>query len=417
MLHVLSATVLHKCLVQLFFTCLLCRALAKTVGVYVCLAVVAMVQLRYSAMPSESRSSTSPTLAASSSNSNQLQPGAYVVLSTGSAPLYSFLLPIAAVAWSRRQQVQPILLLTHDVPGTGLWGSDPQTAVILKYLRVLGFEHSITFLSYDPALPLNNVAISQVARAYAAGLCSEDGPLATAAREDAFLIVTDVDILPIANLSYFLPSSPAAVGRITNAFCCPLRNPPVGGQFREFPMSTIAYRASTWRQLMGYEGCICRSSSASCLTHDFHAHINGDLMRRLYYNTSRLLSNQWGMDQWMVSSSIHNHPAVLNGTELQGRQVQQDLLQDRIDRAGHNWPKEVLSQAALGSFIDAHVVRPGYTADNWGQLSTLLRSVLMVGDSASDQQLWHTLQAYAAEYRAAVDASAQFMLMPDAAKG
>jgi hypothetical protein len=386
-----------------------------------CLALLAAA-VQLPSLASQSRSSINLTLAAAtSSDSSQLQPSkapapaqdAYVVLSTGSAPLYSFLLPVAALAWTRWQQVQPIILLTNDVPGTSLWGSDRQTAVILKFLRALGLERSITFLSYDPGLPRNNVAVSQVARAYAAGLCSEgNGPLAAAVRGDAFLIATDVDILPIAPRSYFLPISPAAAGRITNAFCCPVHQLPAGGQFREFPMSTIAYRASTWRHLMGYNSCICHTSSAGCLMHDFPAHINGDLVRRLHYNTSRLLGNQWGMDQWLVSHSIHADRGVLDATELQARQT----LHDRLDR-GRNWPHKVLSQAALGSFIDAHVVRPGYTTKNWAQLSTLLRSVLMVvDDSPRDQQLWQALQAYAAEYLDAVDDSAQYLLMPDEVK-
>jgi hypothetical protein len=335
---------------------------------------------------------------------------AYVVLSTGSAPLYAFATPLAALVWRKRQQIEPIIVLVNDVPGSKHWGSNNQTAVILRYLQLWGLKDNIIMLDHDEQLPLNNVAMSQVARAYIAGLCSANGPLANAMTTDAYLITTDVDILPIATRSYWLPDKPGAVGKITNAQCCS-RPTLLNVTFQEFPMSTVAFRWSTWRRIMGYYGCICNTSDVDCTRHDFPAHINSDLKHVMRYGIVTSGLHQWGMDQWLMSYNLQRHGKVLKATQL----IPRHTGSDRMDR-GRNW-LDVTSEGALATFIDAHIIRPSHTPENWAKMQSFLHTTLGITSDEHDKALWAQVRQYASEYQAALGDAQRYVLFPDVNKG
>jgi hypothetical protein len=342
------------------------------------------------------------------------QPSAhtYVVLSTGSAPLYSFFLPLAALSWSRRQQFVPIILLVQDAPGAGQWDGDAQTAVILKYLHMWGFEKNVYLLGYNSSLPHNSATVSQVARAYVAGLCGVVGPVKEALHADAYIVTTDVDIVAIASSSYFLPSNSSYAGKVTNAFCCGTSTLK-GVDYREYPMSTIAMNASTWRSSLKF-GCLCNGTSQhGCLSQSLPGFMNRHLMEVFGYGSSNMIGTQWSMDQRLVSYHLHTEGAVK--LELINRQPSSD----RIDRS--NWPDGSWSSDRLQAYVDAHVLRPGYTTGNWARLRLLYQQVMLVDETrTTDKLLWQQVEEYVLDYQAALmrsPATSSYQLVPDSEKG
>jgi hypothetical protein len=152
--------------------------------------------------------------------------------------------------WQGRQRITPIVLLVGDMLPGRCWGSHNHTAVMLQHLALWGLNESLVVLEHDLRLPRNNVALAQVARAYVAGLCGGNGPLADAVASDAYVVATDVGIIPLAGRSYWLPDEPGALGRATNAPCCS-HTTWLDVSAAEPPMSSVACRASNWRRLMG----------------------------------------------------------------------------------------------------------------------------------------------------------------------
>lgn len=326
----------------------------------------------------------------------------FVVLSTGCAPLYSFFLPLAALVWKKRVQFEPIILLVQDVPTTTrTWGSDHPTTVIMHWLKQWGFRDNVYFLHFNASLPDNNVAISQVVRMFVSGMCGLQGPIATAINSNAFIITTDVDIMPIARAQFWLPSSNSSLGKITNSHCCPHQTVQ-GATFREFPMSTLAFRASTWRQFMQQQ-CSCQGA-ADCQQGSILARLNTLLQITFNYGTPQQTPTQWNMDQRLVSLQLHRSPGVLNQTEL----LERDTLKDRVDRLF--WPNGNWSQAMLARYNDAHMLRPGYTNQHWPALRTFFRAVLDIG--GADDALLNEIETYVSQYQEAVASSPlQYMLI------
>lgn len=331
----------------------------------------------------------------------------FVVLSTGVAPLYSFFLPLSALTWKRVQGFEPIILLMRDVPTTRQWGSDKQTAVILHWLQEWGFSDSVYYLDYNSSLPDNNVVMSQVVRLFVSGMCQLSGPIADANKHDAVIVTTDVDILPIAPGQYWLPTHTSA-GKITNSHCCG-QHTVRGVTFREFPISTLAFPASAWREVMQY-GCICNGAE-DCANGSILSNVNAILEDVFFYGTPRQTPTQWNMDQRLVSYKLHNSPAVLNKTELQQRKNG-----DRVDRAA--WPVERISQTHLAQYADSHMLRPGFTPENWSLLGQLLKAALQVDSGLQkDTDLWQQVELYVEQYRAAVSSGpAPYLLMAEQKK-
>lgn len=327
-------------------------------------------------------------------------PGAYVVLSSGARPLYAFMLPLAALTWSRRLGVPPLILLVNDAPsGTGVWGSDNVTALVLRQLAAWGMERSVSVLDHDRRRPSNNVVVSQVARAYAASSCCARGALADALAADAFLITSDVDILPVAPRSYFLPARAGSIGRVTNAYFSSAQTVSIirGAPFRELPMSTMAFSATAWRRLMrtdDKEACRAYDTASGCLSPGLTDRINADLTDVLGLDTPRQAVDPWFADQMLCSYRLASQPELLNATEL----VARDTAVDRIDRAA--WPAQPLTDADLGRYVDAHVLRPGWTVHNWDRLAPLLHLLLRITDAPADQALWAQVTDYALAFRA-----------------
>ncbi|KAF8056731.1 hypothetical protein HT031_006229 [Scenedesmus sp. PABB004] len=334
----------------------------------------------------------------------------YVVLSTGSAPLYAFFVPLSALVWRRRQRIEPVVLLVNDVPGSRAWGTDAATSTMLRYLARWNFTENLLFVDHSDQRALNNVALAQVGRAFVAGLCGLHGRLRGIGDANTTLVTTDADIWPVASGATFLPRGNGSMGKITNALCCG-ETYLFNTTFREFPMSTVALPVWAWRRAMRYD-CICDvSAGPGCLSEAFARHINAELAVAFNYTSAVELSfAQWSMDQRLVSYRISQLDAGVRGAiELAPRQTHAD----RIDRSG--WQHRSWDEAALAAFVDAHVLRPGHEEGAWKSLAELLRPLLGVqpGDP-----LWAEVEQYVSEYRGAVASQAlAHSLFPDAKKG
>lgn len=197
------------------------------------------------------------------------------------------------------------------------------------------------------------------------------------------------------------------LAKVTNAFFGDASERTVLGlTFREMPMITITMRASTWRTVLGYE-CICDPSNTTCLRSQLPAYINTELRRVLGYTTPDMVCNHWSMDQWLASYKLHKASDVLGQTQL----VPRNTGKDRIDRIG--WPDVQWSEAALASRVDAHVLRPGHEVGLWTQMQALVRTALMIHDAREDQALWRQVEQYVEEFRAAVNTTQNYGLMPE----
>lgn len=282
--------------------------------------------------------------------------------------MYSFYLPLTSLIWRYRQRFEPVVFLIDDVPSDYSWENFPVTSVILRYLSLWNFTN-IYFLSPNQSYPENNVLIGQNSRLFASMMCNFPS--------DSWMLTSDVDIWPVAPSSFFKPRKSSSTGIILNAFCCDTFTRS-GVTFREYPITNLGLYHRKWQELMDCQ-CSCFRENyqvgprAPCLQ-KIVAQVNKQLGDMFRYGSGDEGSSRWSYDQHLFSHRLHSKADIFSSVELIGR----DTLSDRIDRS--SWENKIWSESVLHGIVDSHVLRPGYTEENWQRLFPLLIALLEISN-------------------------------------
>jgi hypothetical protein len=243
----------------------------------------------------------------------------YVVYSTDDHPNYDFFAPITALMWREVAGFTPYVVTVGDV-----------ASVVHDALSRVGAID----VPCTPWPGVGKAAFAQLVRLFA--YCD------TRFAGDDYLLMGDCDAWPLSP-SVFRRRHECDLFLMYDATAMPT-----------YPMGYVGAPVYLWQQLMGIE-----------------AKSPADGLAQLYATDPLLVSGArdgFNYDEHLVSGRIHEwsgHPHQCYrepraGTPCRGR----------IDRMC--WP----ANPKADGMIDAHLVRPGWTDDNWRRIRPLLEQLL-----------------------------------------
>lgn len=204
---------------------------------------------------------------------------------------------------------------------------------------LVGKAHEVGTLIYraHPAAHIGHGAASQLSRLYSYAL--------PYVQPDDYLLSVDADAWPLANA--FAPSG-APVDLLYPA-CADLAETPY------FPIGYIGALARSWRSFMGEAA----SPEAGLVA----AYASDPYLSKGHTG--------WNYDETLVTRRLKAWPSFRQArlTKRYG-----DPPVDRIDRAA--WPSHFPEDGKLAGKIDAHLLRPAWTEENWPRLRPLLAARL-----------------------------------------
>jgi hypothetical protein len=242
-----------------------------------------------------------------------------VVLSATINPAYSFFAPLTALVWRHIAGFDPLLLLI----GSSIeWRSDPRAAVVLAEAS----RHAeVVFV---PRLAgVADHSLAQVVRLCAAALDGAD---------DDYLLVSDIETWPLDGERY-QAVDPRREFQVFNADA-------YGGD--RLPMCYLGGRRAAWRDIFGLAGNIELALA----------------------NIPWPADTDWHFDERYASGRLRAARDFERRCELLPRPCGPN--HGRLDRARWRVP------ASRAGLVDAHLPRPGFTAEHWPQLRSLLQLLL-----------------------------------------
>lgn len=236
------------------------------------------------------------------------------ILSVNENPVYAFFVPLCTLMWWDVARFRVSCLYVGDVDQ---WLLD-------KAREVNTIVHTIPKPSY-----CSTGAASQIVRLFS--------HLSPGTQEGDYLLAVDSDAFPLANA--FQPTG--APIDLVYPDCCDHAETPY------FPIGYIGMEARLWREIMPGRGS------------------PEDALAELYRTDPTIVAGHpgWNYDETLVTRRIKAHPAFRNANI---RRRPGDPPVDRIDRSA--WPA---APDCTGK-IDAHLIRPGWTDENWPRLRPLL---------------------------------------------
>lgn len=259
-------------------------------------------------------------------------------------PDYSFYLPLCTLFWAMRGY-RPLILLVSTPEA---WLSDPKHRLEVVRARELGAE--IYWLGDFEGVRTSTVA--QVSRIF--------GALAPGIADDDYLVTADVDMLPIGE---WVGSERNAAQDFTIWFANAYAEEVAKTGVPHWPMNYVGAKAKAWREVFVTTGTPTLQ----------------ERLRVILDYAPKESSEAWGYDEMYMSARLAECPAGLSlipRTFVEGEW--------RIDRS--DWDAavtEAVKRGNLDGVADAHIIRPGYTSENWFKLTPLLRIVL-----AEEQFRW-----------------------------
>ncbi|KAJ3132662.1 hypothetical protein HDU90_006714 [Geranomyces variabilis] len=309
----------------------------------------------------------------------------YTVIASEENPMYSFFVPLTAMVWERYIGFTPIVfLIDEDSTKDGAPGVAPADAVasgrlfpvIEEFLRVqrLGI---VRHLKPNASLPANGQVLSQTSRLMASLLPELEA--------NAYLLTSDVDLWPLAPTPYWTSEAQQSQRNVSgqdialyNALCCG-HDILAGVHYREYPMSCIGMSVKTWHQVIGIKPLSSWASTAQ-VQDAVVQRTNSLLSRHLGYGTPNPLQlpEKGGLTRWYYDQILVSYLLALPGDHT-GRllEIPRDTVSDRMDRIA--WPTYIFKES-LSKYVDAHLLRPGYSDDNWPSLRRLLALLLCAED-------------------------------------
>jgi hypothetical protein len=249
-----------------------------------------------------------------------------IVFSTDKHPTYAWFLPLSSLAWQHVAGFKPLILTVGEVPGWIVERTVETGADVVSLRNVPG---------------VGSGAMAQFCRLFAYN--------APPVADDDYLMVVDSDAWPCQH-DVFQPSGldmdaiyPAGM---------PYSDPPM------FPVGYVGMQASAWRSVIGYEAASIEESVARVLREHPMAHARAGLGDPMH-----------NFDELFLAERIMSAPGLF---PERTRKVPREggIPAGRIDRA--RWPS---SPDPLG-MIDAHLLRPGWTDENWPRLWPLFSKLV-----------------------------------------
>lgn len=263
----------------------------------------------------------------------------FVVLSSDARQDYSFFIPLTCIMW-QAQGFMPILFLAGSIDE---WYTNPRLKLAITYARSIGVR--LHFLGNFEGHQTSTMA--QVARLCGGSLRGIPG--------DTYLMTSDMDMWPLGS---WPGGKPVAEGKpIQLYYANAYGQDPAFPAPYHFPMCYIGMTAATWRSVMGHE------------EGKIHEAVGGILSQctELIPEGHRKSDWEWNFDEIYFGRKIAPH---LGACDLINRDFSA-LGQMRIDRGGWGIP-----QQGILSCADSHLVRPGFTPENWPRIRPLLEASL-----------------------------------------
>lgn len=246
-----------------------------------------------------------------------------VILSTDQNPVYAFFVPLCTLMWRE--------VCAFDVSVIFVGTVAPWIVEKAREVGTLVYEAS-------PAPSIGHGAASQLIRLYSCAL--------PYVKDEDYLLSVDADAWPLADV--FRPSG-APVDILYPASADHAETP-------YFPIGYIGAAARSWRSFLGAEG----KTPEACLL-------------RAYETDPYLKKGHsgWNYDETLVTRHLKAWPDFRRARILKRHG---DPLVDRIDRAA--WPEDLPDGELPPGKIDAHLLRPAWTEENWPRLRPLLAARL-----------------------------------------
>ena len=253
----------------------------------------------------------------------------FVVFSSNLVPAYAFMAPITAMVWKARTEFTPVCLLTQN---RETWDTPMGRVVVDMLDRLEVRKHYVGIITE----PYRTSVQAQASRQHAAALKSF--------KDDDYIMTTDVDGIPV-NREWH--------GDVDWSKPCHIRNANAW-QYRWHTTFGFGATVAAWREFMGYEAC---GEIAPLL----QKNLDLDLTR------DRDSLEEWYSDEFLWNSRIKTSHFWKDGCQF----IDRNVSQDRIDRG--NWPKDF---GPLHRYIDAHVLRPTHSDENWERTRPLLERLV-----------------------------------------
>lgn len=243
-----------------------------------------------------------------------------IVFASDTTPLYAFFVPLTCEMWQRVGGRLPTVMLVGDA---ATW--QQESPVAYRYTQETGAD--VRFVAPVPGWKTGSVA--QLARLFAFAL--------PGIGDDENLMTTDADAWPL-QAAAFQPRDKAIY--ILRA-----------GGWWHFPMGYIGTSAKVWREVM--------ASQAQSVEEGLRE-IDVTLQHQ---------PPGWGHDESLVTRQIKAWPGFPDAVELVDRP--NNCAGNRLDRVG--WPAGPID---LAGYIDAHLLRPAWTDDDWPRMRWVLARYL-----------------------------------------
>jgi hypothetical protein len=314
-----------------------------------------------------------------------------VVISTTADAFYSFVIPLTTLLWTQLSGYEVQVIVATGESGSRDKFSKEVSAEERRVLALVteaiqDFGGSVTVVD-------GGAFASQVGRPLAAAQCGGAGN-AVADADARWILISDGDMWPV-DLAYFESLSEPADGQVhalyANAY--PKSDPPM------YPMCYLAANCATWQRLLPG---LTDISLDEAVAREWEA---GEAMHgQRWHSASKAVSPQWFHDQHLVATRL----AAVRAADPDAWEVLPRTRappRDRIDRA--RWPTSEQLAAAVARSVDAHLLRPGYTDDNWPRLRELLTFIVRratSNDESAVVTLLESVDEYVASFREALGA-------------
>ncbi len=273
----------------------------------------------------------------------------YAVLSSDKNALYSFFAPLTCAVW-RARGYTPLLLHVGD---EGTWVCDRFLRVVYEHCIAAGAK--VVFLGDHPGH--RPATVAQVSRLFA---------LQYGVQPDDYLLTSDIDMWPVGEwvggaidetklLQLYYANAHDDEGRV------------------HYPMCYIGACAAVWRVIMERGGAEHLDAALVLSAARPPSERYGDVVHRV--GNDNIPLDLWNFDETYFGECLAKWEGYPSRCQMIARDMER-LGEKRIDRSA--W-EDVRS---LAEYADAHLPRPGFTANQWPRVRRLFSMIL------PDQARW-----------------------------
>lgn len=267
-----------------------------------------------------------------------------VIFSTDPTPMYFFYAPYTSIMWQAMAGYSPILLaLKNTDPNIP---NNKRYQYTLDFCRDLGVQ--IVELEHHEGRP--GSVIVQSSRLYAGALGLSD---------DTYVLTSDIDMWPLTTHWFNEQDWSKKVHLFyANAY-----------NHTKYAICYIGMHAPTWREVMKIAPSMDINTAIKSQL-DIHLPLNSSSDDNWVYD-ERLFYGK--ISQWSgYPHNCHMIPRAINGQPV-----------GRIDRSA--WHTNYNPQV----HVDAHLIRPGWSPENWPRLQPLLFKLI-----GHNKVYWEALESY-----------------------